>query len=319
MLRTDLEARLRTLASHAWDGEVRWPEIEAWIESFTGAVAARDKEQLASLYALSKFIYFGKRQIREMLKALYRDHFEAPLTQRIRRNLNNTRDVSLLKQQFQRELAATRFLGVGNPSESGAHLLYYFRQVNSLKKDLFVDLSGAFAPQIVKQGTSSRVDLEPRNPGASRYIFFDDLVGSGTQASDYLGSQLAAIRRHKADTDLRLLALFATTTGLERMNSKAMFDGKASCLFELDETFKTFSASSRYFVNAPDWFNQNDFLTVASHYGSLLQPSCPLGYKNGQLMMGFSHNTPDNTLPIFWSEGRTLRWAPVFARFSKVY
>lgn len=319
MLRSELEARLRTLVSHAWDGEVRWPEIEAWAENFTGAAVGREVEQLTSLYALSKFIYFGKRQIREMLKALYRDHFEAPLTQRIRRNLNNTRDLTLLADRFKRELLATRFIGVGNPSESGAHLLYFFRQVNYLSKDLFVDLSGAFVPQIVKRGLSSRVDLEPRDPGVSRYIFFDDLVGSGTQATDYLASQLAAIRRNKGDVDLRLLALFSTTAGLERMNSKSMFDGKASCLFELDETFQAFSNSSRYFANAPSWFKSVDFRSVAAHYGAHLQPSCPLGYKNGQLMLGFSHNTPDNTLPIFWSEGRNLLWAPVFVRFNKVY
>jgi hypothetical protein len=30
---------------------------------------------------------------------------------------------------------------MGNPAESGTYLLYYFRQVNNINKDLFIDQS----------------------------------------------------------------------------------------------------------------------------------------------------------------------------------
>jgi hypothetical protein len=55
-------------------------------------------------------------------------------------------------------------------------------------------------------------------------------------------------------------------------------------------------------------------------YGQHLWAADPLGYKDGQLLLGFSHNTPDNTLPIFWSEGHPPRlWEPMFKRYHKNY
>ena len=39
------------------------------------------------------------------------------------------------------------------------------------------------------------------------------------------------------------------------------------------------------------------------------------GYKDSQLLLGFTHNTPDNTLPIIWKEEN---WIPIFKRYSKI-
>lgn len=311
--------KIKTLVEHAWDHEVRWPHIEAWLQNFDGVVLSRDDEQLYALFALSRFMYFGRRLVREMLKSLYRDHFEAPLVQRIRRNCGGTKDIKLLGNLFQKELDATRFLGIGNPAESGAHLLYFFRQVNYLKKDLFIDFGNAFTPRVVRRGESSILRYVARQAGVTRYVFFDDLVGSGSQASGYLSDQLANIRRDNKKIELIFMSLFATTKGLARMNAASMFDGKAMCLFELDDSFKAFSGNSRYFKNPPPWFLLDDLHKIALYYGGAIQPERALGYKNGQLLLGFSHNTPDNTLPIFWDEGHKTNWHPVFVRYDKVY
>lgn len=103
------------------------------------------------------------------------------------------------------------------------------------------------------------------------------------------------------------------------MNESALFDGKAVSLFELDDTYKTFDNLGRYFATTPDWFDKNEFYNIAYGYGKQLKPSYPLGYKDGQLLLAFFHNTPDNTLPIFWDEGLRSPWSPVFARFDKQY
>ena len=313
----EIDKALRTLVTHAWDHEVTWGQISAWAENFSGKTITQEIERAHGLTALSRFIYFGKRLMREMLRSLYRDHFEAPTIQRIRRNARNTKDVRLLREAFKRELASTRFIGVGNPSESGAHLLYYFRQINHLPKDLFVDLGSAF----VSDGVGSRVSpLRALDPTASRYIFFDDLVGSAQQAKEYLAERLARIRKHGPHLDLRFMSLFATTKGLEALNDPKLFAGKASCLFELDETYRAFDADQRYFPNSlgPE-FKLAEFRAMAARYGSNLLPNHPLGYRDGQLMIGFTHNTPDNTLPIFWNEGNSAPWTPIFVRYDKVY
>ena len=55
-------------------------------------------------------------------------------------------------------------------------------------------------------------------------------------------------------------------------------------------------------------------------YGSSLVPGDPFGYDNGQLLIGFHHNTPDNTLPIFWyDEPGGTSWTPIFKRYPKYY
>lgn len=319
MTRAVFEAKIRTLVEHAWDQEVRWPHIEAWAENFRGAIVNQSEEQMYALLALTRFLYFGKRMLREMLKSLYRDHFEAPQIQRIRRNYGDTRDTVLLRKLYAEEQKATRFLGVGNPAESGAHLLYFFRQVNYLPKDLFIDLGSAFVAKSVRNGLNTSIVYSPRQAGISRYVFFDDLVGSGTQAKGYLAMQLMNIRRDNPDIELKFMCLFATTHGLARMNDVNMFNGNATCLFELDDTYKAFSITSRYFEGSPNWFSNDILRDIAFSYGGEIQPDKPLGYRDGQLLLGFSHNTPDNTLPIFWGEGNQKPWSPVFVRYDKVY
>lgn len=312
----ECESRLRILATQAWDGEVRWSEIPAWAENFTGSTAPRQDEELHALFALSRFMYFSRRLTKEMLKALYRDHFEAPTMQRIRRNFMGTKNVSLLRKQYQDQLSATRFVGLGNPAESGAHLLYVFRQVNDLSKNLFADLLSAFARKPSRTRTGE-LEYKIRDASVNRIVFFDDIVGSGTQARLYLSEELKRIRASDPKFELSFLALFATTEGLERLNVPELFDGRAACLFELDSSFRAFSGNARYFADSPAWFNAKDFEAMARQYGTSLQPRMPVGFKDGQLLLAFAHNTPDNTLPIFWDQGARMPWHPVFPRFDK--
>jgi len=318
MSRAESERKLQELAVSAWDGEIRWPDISAWSENFDGRhLGDSDIEQEHALFALTKFIYFGRRLVRELLRSLYRDRFEAPLIQRIRRNHRNTRDAALLRKVYQSELATTRFAGLGNPAESGAHLLYFFRQVNYLQKDLFADLRSLFA--VAKDPTTGEFLYGIRDSGIRRVVLFDDLVGSATQVSQYLLTELRRIRRGNPQLEISFMALFATTEGLSRLNEPGLFDGRATCMFELDDSYKSHDAGSRYFVATPSWFDVAKFRGMAAHYGGHLRPGMALGYKGGQLMLGFSHNTPDNTLPIFWDEGARAPWAPVFPRFDKKY
>lgn len=312
----EIEGTLRTLVEHAWDREVAWGQIQAWADNFSGATASKDDERDHALIALSRFIYFGKRLVREMLRSLYRDQFEAPLVQRIRRRLRNSRDEAIIRSLFEREVLSTRFVGLGNPSESGAHLLYYFRQINHLPKRLFADFGAAFVDYQTQAG---RPSVRALDATVCRYVFFDDFVGSAQQSTSYLARRLRRVRRDYPSLDLRFMSLFATSDGLAVLNGPDFFDGKASCLFELDDTYKAFHPTQQYFLPSLTGFDQAVFQALARHYGAHLFPEGALGYRDGQLMLGFTHNTPDNTLPIFWNEGRTAPWNPIFVRYDKVY
>jgi len=44
-----------------------------------------------------------------------------------------------------------------------------------------------------------------------------------------------------------------------------------------------------------------------------------LGFDDSQLLIGFHHNTPDNTLPIIWfDEPGQASWKPIFRRYPKL-
>jgi len=312
----DYEATIRRLVLHAWDNEISWPEISSWMANFTGRYSNAEQEQLYCLFALTRFMYFGKRLVREMLRSLYRDHFEAPLMQRIRRNYKGTRDFAFLREKYNEELRATRFIGVGNPAESGTHLLYYFRQVNQLPKDLFTDIPSAFLPAYDRR---DGVTYYESRQAANRYVFFDDIVGSGTQVISYLGPHIQRIRAGNKNHELRFMSLFATTAGLAKVSDPSFFGRGAMSLFELDESYKAFETTSRYFDKSPVGFDLATMRGIAQTYGQQLWPDAPLGYKDGQLFLAFSHNTPDNVPPIFWDDGSYFPWAPVFVRYAKIY
>lgn len=318
MQQAELEEDVRILVEQAWDHEVKWTHIEAWLGNFNGQLIATEEEKKYALLALTRFMYFGKRLVREMLLSLYRDHFKTVVMQRLRRNYGGTKDLILLNAAYKDELEATRFIGVGNPSESGAHLLYYFRQVNQLSKNLFSDIAGLVQPQHERTLSGTTIKFVPKSNTVRRYVFFDDLVGSGDQASKYLHPYIRDLRATNLGLDIRYLCLFATTQGIKRLNQPSLFNGNAHCLFELDETYKALQPGNRYFLGGPTWFNIETLRNLVLTYSNSF-PHDPLGFGKCELMLGFSHNTPDNTLPFFWYNGSNPAWSPAFLRFDKQY
>ena len=138
ILRATLEETVKLLNDAAWEGRVNAALVQQWLAQFSDDSESPNDEVLHALFLLSHFLYFGHTEIRCLLKSLYRDMVRAPALHRIRRDHDDILDRALLLQQYHRYLSTTRFLAVGNPSESGMHLLYYFRQENALPKDLFL-------------------------------------------------------------------------------------------------------------------------------------------------------------------------------------
>lgn len=172
----DLKTKLKNLSESVWENRARWTEIQDWLNNFQDDLGEDPSERMHALYLLSNFMYFGSREMRELLKSLFRDLYQYPILAEIRHRFADTTDTPTIKDAFQEELRRTRFLGVGNPSESGTHLLYYFRQENNLPKTLFINEYEVFD----RYGGSGPVSLRSR--AITRYVFIDDVCGSGKQA-----------------------------------------------------------------------------------------------------------------------------------------
>lgn len=317
-LRERLKYKIKVLTETVWEEKLHWPDVERWLENFSDAENEPYSEELHALYLLSQFMYFGSREIRELLRALYRDLFRYPLIKDIRKGNKNTRDTKFLEKQFSDALSATRFLGIGNPSESGPHLLYYFRQENALPKDLFIHAHEALTP------LTAKVPALFQDNEVHRLVFIDDFCGSGSQATEYSKHVLRRIRNAKPDLEISYFVLFALRDGLDYIRRHSRFD-KVDAIYELDDSYRCFTSNTRYFTKSGGPLNKDFAASMCQKYGMWLvkddpvMHSSPLGWRNGQLLLGFHHNTPDNTLPIIWYDEKSSDWVPIFRRYPKVY
>jgi hypothetical protein len=304
----DLKTKIRHLNEFVWEGKVDWPDVKNWLNNFNQGT----DEHIQMLYLLSQFMYFGSREMRELLKSIYRDKYRYSVIERIRKQNSDTTDGVLINKLFSCELNKTRFLGVGNPSESGTHLLYYFRQETGLGKDLFINTH-----EITKR-SGGKVTL--RNPHISEYVFIDDLCGSGDQACAYSYDIVNEIKSLNPAATVSYYVLFAMKDGISKVKSDSSFD-VVDCIYQFDDTFKCFGETSRHFKNVSSPIDKSRSKEISYKYGSqLLGVRNALGYKDCQLLVGFHHNTPDNTLPIIWyDEDSGLNWNAVFKRYNKKY
>ncbi len=318
--------KIRILNETVWEYKADKKKITKWLANF-----ADEDEQLHALYLVSQFMYFGSLQMRELLKGLYRDLYKYRIIEEIRKKNSDTTDLDFINVSFEKLLRKTRFLGVGNPSESGTHLLYFFRQENKLPKSLFINSNEVIDR---KPGEPDKLHF----PDVEEYIFFDDFCGSGTQAIAYSESILTEIKLINPNVKASYLMLFATKTGKRNVIDNTKFDYVES-VFELDESFKCFDGQSRYFHtdNTPTFINKNFAENFCGNIGNSMMEvffkkegvslskipvyanDNKLGFGDCQLLIGFYHNTPDNTLPIFWWDEEEPIWYPIFKRYNKIY
>lgn len=313
-LQQQLFNKIKTLNERVWEGRASRPLLEGWLDNFVDDWGDDPSERLHALFLLSNFMYFGDVELRVLIRALYRDLFKYPIIEQLRKSSSNTLDSVTLRRQFSTELIRTRFLGIGNPAESGTHLLYYFRQENGLTKDLFIHTHQIFNGPL-------HADVGLADTSIKRYVLIDDFCGSGDQATEYSAKVIAAMRdsaeRSGATVEVCYYVLFATAHGLARIRDESNFD-RIAAVYELDSTYVAFAEDSRYFRTHPAPIDRDFAYQMCKTYGEQLWPNYPLGYRDGQLMIGFHHNTPDNTLPVLWFESVDPPWTPLFRRYHKM-
>lgn len=324
----DLTAKIKNLNEVVWEGRVDNPRLLHWLSNFTGAAFEVQTEHANALHLLAGFVYFGSREIRTLLRSLYRDHVRYHLIARVRQRHGPLAAPGDLQALVAEELKHTRFVALGNPAESGAYLMYLFRQENRLPKDMFIHASELIRERrprrfwsrlrLLLSGSTGRA---VRHRHVRHYFFLDDFCGSGRQAISYSRSVVSLLKTLDPRAEVGYLALFANSDALERVRRVAAFDF-VHATYHLEPSDKCFHPTSRVFAQGerPHQVDREAGRQLASAYGKRLEPRHPLGYRDGQYALGFHHNVPDNTLPIFWCSGSpSIPWHPVFQRHEKVY
>lgn len=321
ILETEYGLQIKTLNETLWDNKAHKPKIDAWLNNFED-----ETEKEYALFLLSKLMYFNDSNIRRLLQILYKDLFRYPIIEDIRKKNNNTLNEQLIEESFIERLNKTRFLAVGDPSESGGYLLYYFRQENKLMKQLFVNIDDVIANNKLNEKHN---DLN--------FVFIDDLCGSGMQATSN-GSNVKRcvekIRCWASNAKVSYFVLFGMTDGLNNVRNSRLYDS-VEAVIEIDESYRCFGERSRFF-ELRDEEKKQKIKAMAERYGYKLALDIAkreywvkdkeaeanankLGFRNCQLLLSMNHNTPNNTLPIIWYDEDNCNWTPIFKRYNKVY
>lgn len=311
-----IRKRIKLLSDSIWEGKGGQEDVNLWLENFTGKTegVSLEEERLHAAHLLSHFTYFGLREVRELLRALYRDLFRYKIIQQIRERAGGSAHADVLRPAFDAALSETRFLGIGNPAESGTHLLYYFRQENRLRPDLFPN-----PYELLTTGPDGQFRLADSH--VRRLVFIDDVVGTGRQAARhnvaFIDHLRDAARLSEQDIEVWYLTLFADPRGMKTVHQLG-FD-YAAAVHELNSSQLAFSDESHAYAAPPAGINRETGKAVADHYGGILAPGNSMGYGEGELLLGLHHNVPDHTLPIFWMQEREtfVPWNPMFRRYPK--
>lgn len=327
--------KIETLNSILWENRALRPTIEEWLANFED-----DEEKTEALFLLSNCMYFSDASIRAILKALYRDKYRTPIIQKIRDDNGGIINDVIINEEFHKKLLRTRFLGVGNPSESGVHLLYYFRQENKVPRNLFVNTDDLLSP-------TEPVELSEKCKDIEHVVFIDDLCGSGSQATSDTNVKrcVEKLRKLKNCPKISYLMLFGTKDGIKVVRNATidksglkLFD-EVEAVMELNESYQCFGKDSRYFRKMGREYKEK-CRAMSSKYGEILIDKIldkdysrklddktrkelirhrSLGYGDCQLLLALHHNTPNNTLPIIWFDEDEETWVPIFKRYNKVY
>jgi len=315
VMKNDLEKKyfnkIKSYNKTIWDNKASKQKVDKWLGNFD------QSERIEALHLLTEFIYFNKKLVDTLLISIYRDLFKYKVIEKIRKDNNNTLDSSFIESEYKKIKKCTRFLSLGEDSESGSHLLYPFRQLNKLK-------------------TSNGLNTKDEN--IENIIFIDDFCGSGHQAIKYSQENIKSLRAKCPKANIFYFMMVGTKQGRANIKEKTQFDD-VDFVLELDETYKCFGINSRIFKNIPETIKKGKIEKISRKYGKPLVKSILIretpdilpwdlkvyaenrmhGYNNGQLLIGFFHNTPDNTLPIFWYNEEMIVWQPIFKRHNKVY
>lgn len=269
---------LKKTVETSWKIELSEDEVKQWLANFTGEVCEVETEKRIALWMLCNFTYYNENEINYLCRIVYK-YFLHDIAKTL--NINK-------KSELKQILDNVYFAAMGNAGESGNLLLYHFRQESKLSIDRF------YYPTTI-----------PENPEGI-VAFIDDVTLSGGTASRFFYQNVSKMKFKK----VYYLTLFASE---EAINKISQHNIKVIYANQLGDRDKCFSNRSLMFAEFPDL--RDTALKIAKQYGEKLDARRALGHKNGQYCFGLSYNTPNNTLPIFWSENN---WYPVFKRKEKI-
>lgn len=195
------------------------------------------------------------------------------------------------------------FSPIGESGKSGGSVLYTCQQIQR-KRSVYVNYIEEALNKL-----SSPNDV---------IVLVDDIIGSGNTFCSWLKEKLNKeeignqLKNLIDQSRIKLISIVVLEKGKSKINSEY-----PSIDVLGEDTRKSFLQTYSMFGGR---VRMKRFREFCYKYGKLLYQSWPLGYENSQALIVFNHATPNNTLPIIWSNshiaGRSTAWYPLFPRFA---
>lgn len=221
------------------------------------------------------------------------------------------RILSVLRSQIERIVPSPMregkcvFSAIGEPGKSGGYVLYTCQQIQGAEGVY----TNCIEEALTKLSSSNDV-----------IVLVDDIIGSGNTFCSWLEKKLNdkgignQLNNLLISSRIKLISIVALETGKGKINSEYP---KIDVFGE--DTRKLFLPTGSIFGGRVRMKRYREF---CFKYAQLLYRRWPLGYENSQALIVFNHATPNNTLPIIWSDscidiaGRPTAWYPLFPRFA---
>ncbi len=272
--------RIKEISLSAWDNYLEMNTLRAWLNNFKGdALGNAAAEQVLALWIVQNFVLYTDRDVRAMCKNLWWKYIHHLIE--IYEEEGFMEEASI-KEKYEYIVKNTTIQPLGNCSGSGTNIAYFFRQSNGI--------------------ASSHFDLSSSDGNYKYLVLIDDATLSGRQAEENLEHY-----RNIADKEKIIITLISTQKAKDYLIGKV----KLISSVELDDKSKCFSEYSYVFARKPEW--QELTKKMCTYYGKKIDPRNPLGFRNGQYILGFYYNIPNNSLPILW--GTLNKWTPLFTRY----
>jgi len=240
------------------------------------------EERPFMLRLLEQFDPISDQRARDQMVILYRE---------IGRLLNKTQPKLLVS-------ASNR------PGKSGSRYARMFQQERRRKvRDIPID--------------DIQRDLPHLASDSDALVFIDDLVGSGSTAIELINQLNEYAALQTSNRPVFVCCLYITDLGLKELQDAAVEAPYDCRVVSVNLLRKCFSDDGGIHIFG-SLANRDRALQIAEDYGHKLRPMDPLGFDDGQLLIAFPDNCPDNCLPIIFAvptaDSENKRWIPLFPR-----
>ena len=267
----------------SWKNELSVELIQKWLQNFKGEVYSECDEQRLALWLLYNFTYYSSKEVNHLCHILFYRFIHALIS-------NSENPIN--EKEINDEIANLQFAAIGQASESGGMLLYHFRQESGLGIERFFHYT------------------EISYDENAVIVFIDDVTLSGSTAERFYKNKIKG-KKYKQIYYITIMASEEAITKISKLGITVVYT------VLIDKRNRAFDNDSILFNRFPSLCEAAE--RIAVHYGEqIVEPYDrvePLGYENGEYCFGFYYNTPNNTLPIFWSEHK---WTPIFTRKEKL-